>query len=269
MSESVVKSAARVLEVLEFFAARRAPASVSDVCAGLSYPQSSTSVLLKSLLTLGYLSYDQTNRRYVPTQRVALLGRWLQESSPKLQQMLSDLHSTTLETVRMAQVNGANVQYIEVLAASDSTARPGAGDVRPLASTAVGRVLLAQLPEQHALRIVRQANSAAEVAHRVDERELIDALAEVRRTGFAIMGGDGVDQITEIAILAPTSIGQAALAIEIAGPSERVRRNREAIMAALRSVAPAPAAESRPNNDSRVTSDNHSIVPPRLQAAAA
>lgn len=77
MSDTVVKSAARVLEVFEFFAGRKTPATVGEVCASLRYPQSSTSVLLKSLLTLGYLSYDGNTRRYAPSEKVARLGNWI------------------------------------------------------------------------------------------------------------------------------------------------------------------------------------------------
>ncbi len=84
MSDTVVKSAARVLEVFEFFAGRKAPATVGEVCASLGYPQSSTSVLLKSLLTLGYLSYDGTTRRYAPSVKVARLGSWITSSADGL-----------------------------------------------------------------------------------------------------------------------------------------------------------------------------------------
>ncbi|MSQ20016.1 MAG: hypothetical protein EXR39_10780 [Betaproteobacteria bacterium] len=79
MSENVVKSAARVLEVFEYFARRRTPATVGEVCNALGYPQSSTSVLLKSMFTLGYLSYDQGSRRYSPSVKVAMLGEWIPE----------------------------------------------------------------------------------------------------------------------------------------------------------------------------------------------
>jgi DNA-binding IclR family transcriptional regulator len=79
VSENVVKSAARVLEVFEYFAGRRTPATVGEVCNALGYPQSSTSVLLKSLFTLGYLSYDQGSRRYSPSVKVATLGEWIPE----------------------------------------------------------------------------------------------------------------------------------------------------------------------------------------------
>ena len=74
-----VKSAQRVLEVLEYFAATRDPATVAEVSRQLAFPQSSTSMLLSSLETLGYLTYDADDRTFRPTVRVMLLGSWIQD----------------------------------------------------------------------------------------------------------------------------------------------------------------------------------------------
>ena len=67
--ESVIKSARRALEVLEYLDEVRSDASVMEIARALNYPQSSTSVLLRSLTSTGYLSYDPQRRRYAPTLR--------------------------------------------------------------------------------------------------------------------------------------------------------------------------------------------------------
>jgi predicted transcriptional regulator len=59
-----VKSARRVLEILEFFAQGRREATVMEVADALAYPQSSTTALLSSLATLGYLRQDVARRTY-------------------------------------------------------------------------------------------------------------------------------------------------------------------------------------------------------------
>ena len=46
MTAATVKSAHRAMELLEFFAQGRRPASVKEISQTLGYPQSSTSVLL-------------------------------------------------------------------------------------------------------------------------------------------------------------------------------------------------------------------------------
>ena len=43
----------------------------------LGYPQSSTTVLLKSLIVLGYLNYDRKARTYVPSLKLASIGGWI------------------------------------------------------------------------------------------------------------------------------------------------------------------------------------------------
>jgi DNA-binding IclR family transcriptional regulator len=53
-----VKSAHRVLEVLEYFAQGSGKATVMQIANDLAYPQSSTSVLLASLAKLGYLRFE-------------------------------------------------------------------------------------------------------------------------------------------------------------------------------------------------------------------
>ena len=45
--------------MLEYFSHRHEPATVADIALQLSYPQSSTSVLLRTLVTLGYLEYEK------------------------------------------------------------------------------------------------------------------------------------------------------------------------------------------------------------------
>ena len=74
-----VKSAQRVLDLLEFFADERRPASVGVIAQSLGWPQSSTSVLLKGLAETGYFDHDGRTGLYAPNVRIALATAWLQE----------------------------------------------------------------------------------------------------------------------------------------------------------------------------------------------
>src|SRR5271166_1357806 len=73
-----IKSAERVLQVLEFFDGTHTKATVMEISRQLGYPQSSTSELLRCLVKMGYLNYDRYRRTYEPTARVPLLGAWVQ-----------------------------------------------------------------------------------------------------------------------------------------------------------------------------------------------
>ena len=72
-----VKSAGRVLEVLELLGNVRKPLSASEIGRLLEYPKSSTNVLLKYLTNLGYLPFDPDTMHYLPSLRVTSLGAWI------------------------------------------------------------------------------------------------------------------------------------------------------------------------------------------------
>ena len=77
---STVKSASRAIEILEFFMRARQPCAMSEIGLALGYPPSSTTVLLKTLVGLGYLNFDRRTRVYFPTPKVTSLGDWIPKS---------------------------------------------------------------------------------------------------------------------------------------------------------------------------------------------
>src|SRR6218665_3411554 len=72
----MVKSAVRVFELLEMFGAERRPLRVADIVERLGAPQSSVSMLLKSLVARGYMEFDAAKREYCPSIRISFLGDW-------------------------------------------------------------------------------------------------------------------------------------------------------------------------------------------------
>src|ERR1700728_1826638 len=118
MSESTIKSARRVFEIFEYFDRERRPLSLKDISKRLDYPASSGSVLLKSLVALGYLDYDQTSRTYFPTMRIAALGSWVHGSlfgEGDITKLMEHLHRVTDETIILGSRSGLFAQYIHVL----------------------------------------------------------------------------------------------------------------------------------------------------------
>src|SRR6185436_164156 len=64
-----VKSALRVLTILEYFAAARKPATLSQMSRQLELPKSSCLALLDTLLQSGYLCWLGKDGGYYPTRR--------------------------------------------------------------------------------------------------------------------------------------------------------------------------------------------------------
>lgn len=240
MSVAVVKSAGRVLEILELFSGARRPASVADIVRALELPQSSASMLLRSLVDLGYLEYLPDSRRFRPTLRVTLLGDWIGASlfQGPLTERLEALQRQTQETVLLGRRQGATLQYLHAVQPQRSVQlflRPGL--TRPMTRTALGRALLSHMPEAAARRIIRRNNADADQPeHRVDEHRLVDELRDIRKTGLA--ESDAYANTPEahiFAALLPVENDAEPLAVGVGGPAGRVMARRVEIVDTLRS----------------------------------
>lgn len=185
-----IKSAERVLQVLEYFSTRQQPeATVMDIAKAHGLPQSSTSELLKCLTALGYLAHDPFRRTYVPTARVALLGAGaaplLLQGGP-LMEMLADLNEQTGEFVVLGMLVGLAVRYVHVLPSSRlvTTVVPESSSL-PL-HTAMGRALLSTLPDEAIRKFVHRLNSQVSEKWRVTPSAVLAETAEMRGLGYSV-----------------------------------------------------------------------------------
>lgn len=185
----VVKSAARVMRILEFFDRRRGAANLHTVAIALGYPASSTGALLRSLVATGYLHYDRNVRTYTPTLRVTLLGAdWvaprLMGNGP-LQHLMTTLAERSGGTVALAARNGDHADFIHVVGPPREGMEVGGG--RALISNCIGHALLAALPAKEVRGLLCRLNAAAlDVgAPTLRAADLLEQLTQLRRTGYA------------------------------------------------------------------------------------
>ncbi len=239
--EGTIKSARRVLEIFEFFAETHAPATVKELSEQLGYPQSSTSQLLKSLLTLGYLRYEADTRSYRPTLRVMLLGSWVHDEifgHGSVISLLEGLRQEFGHSVLVGMQQGIHVRYVVTLC-SDNTGLPpfATGILRPICRAAVGKVLLAHKRNSEIALIARRANAQEiDPARRVAVPELLADIEVCRQQGWAESHGSVVSGRNVVAMGLPQIPGQPELAIGLGGPQEVMRQQRERIVARLREI---------------------------------
>jgi DNA-binding IclR family transcriptional regulator len=243
--DGVIKSARRVLEVFEFCAERRRPISAGELVEVLHYPQSSASALLKSLVKLRYLDYDRNARTYIPTMRVALLGGWVHDqlfSEASLSKVVDRLHKSSGQTVMLGMRNESYVRYIYVVQGRDTTVQwyRKPGSLRPLARSALGRVLLSRETDENVLLLLRRINAEeSDARYRIHSSDLLRELARIRKDGFAYTEGAVTPSAGVIAIELPTPASQPPMAIGIGAAINVLRDNRERYLEMLRAaVAP-------------------------------
>lgn len=228
----VVKSAKRVMEIFEYFAERRTRSNINDVCTTLGYPQSSTSMLLHSLVHLGYLSYDSQARTFHPTLRIASVGRWLldeatEEVSPL--RIMEEVARLTGHTIVLGVQNDLHVLYIQVLQASNALRfymKPGS--LRPICTTAVGRALLSLKSDSEIRSIIRRVNSErADDTPMVDTKEVLAAVAKVRSDGYALTRGTATPGAGVIAKVLSPLPDQPPMAIGIGMPEADLKLEKQ------------------------------------------
>ncbi len=223
-----IKSAERVLQLLEYFNERRTEATVMDISRALALPQSSTSELLKCVTALGYLAYDPHRRSFRPTARVALLGAWVQPSlfrTGRLFSLMDELSAVTGEYVSAGMLVGSDVRHVHVVQPKKDTRLvcPERTDLTP--HTAMGRILLAHLPTDAVRKFLHRHNAESEPRWRVAPSEYVNELAIDRERGYSLAfntvwpnGG------MVCAALPPTEDGQR-LGVGIGGAAETIRQN--------------------------------------------
>lgn len=236
--ERVVKSAGRVLQILELFDILKREALVTEVSELLDLPQSSTSVLLRSLLVMGYLTYNPLTRAFAPTTRVALLGSWINGpllSDGPLMRLLHRVNVRTGQAVVLAVRNKNWAQYIHVVQAiSPVRLFVVKGTRRPLACSATGLTLLADCADSEIKRIGTRFNSeAGQGVARVCIGTLLERVQAVRTNGFA----DNYDTVTPgagaIAVRLPRLASEEQFSIGIAGPTDMLRANKDQFVVVL------------------------------------
>ncbi len=238
-SGAVVKSAGRVLEVLSIFDDVQREMRVGEISERLGFPQSSTSVLLKSLAKLGYLDFDVSNRTYSVTARVALLGAWIANGtivSGAVSRMMEELSSETGHTITLASRNGIFTQYIHVVQATNALRlHTPVGTRRLLVWSASGFALLRDTPEAEIRALVRRTASE-QSRQKLNADEVVKNVRRFRAEGYffsreLVTPGGG-----HIAMRLPTcSIGREhCLALGVSGWIEEIMRGEAKIVKLMR-----------------------------------
>ncbi|RCW67516.1 IclR family transcriptional regulator [Pseudorhodoferax soli] len=238
---STIKSARRVLEVLELFAERRGPATVSAVAEALDYPLSSTSVLLRSLERLGYLQQDTATREFRPTLRVMLLGTWMHDDLFGQGSLLSSMNTLRLRTGQTVMVGlrqGVHVRFILSLPSLRANGlKFPVGVMRPVCQSSVGKMLLTRETDRDVQRIARAANAQAEPEQRVDVAALLDEVRRSRLQGWAETRDYPRTGFATLAVLLPDLPGQAPMAVTLGMRLETLQARADTLRQALQESA--------------------------------
>lgn len=240
-SDDVVKSAGRVFAVLELFDEARTPLTATEVVRRLDFPQSSTVALLKSMVILGYLTYDQFDRRYLPTMRVAMVGRWLLDAvgpDGRLLHLIRSISNDTSETVALSTQTDLAMQFLHVERGTRPlTLTVNAGDRTALLTTIIGIVALSGRPDQTIVHYVERANrQIRDRTQHADLETVMTQVTEVRRNGFGMGESEYSSGIGALAWLLPPLPGDRRIVLSVAGAAASIREERDHIISSVQAA---------------------------------
>ena len=242
-----VKSADRGLKLFELFASKQEPLSVSQIATSMDIPQSSASMLVQSMVDLGYLERNVEDRTYYPTFRIALLGTWIRrrhKRTGRLPRFVAELAKETGETVVLATKNGISAQYVMVQLGPDPLRlHVESGVKRPLVCCAPGWALLSFLPDREINKIIRKTRAETDNDYwRQTAEQAAGQIKLAQKNGWVMSDGQTTPGASSVAILLPAAAARIPVAISVGGPSERIHSNKDHILECLREVS------SRVNN---------------------
>jgi DNA-binding IclR family transcriptional regulator len=181
--------AARVLDVLGAFTDTTPALTLTAISARTGLPLTTTHRIVGELATWGALERAESGEyriglRLWEVGALAPRGLGLRE---RAMPFLEDLHEVTRHNVALAVLDGAEVVYVERLAAHAAVSiRSRAGSRLPATATGVGLALLAHADPEHVDRVLSAPVRRFTERTVTDPAELRRMIGEVRRTGVAI-----------------------------------------------------------------------------------
>ncbi len=227
----------RTLDILELYAGIPDGLPLGETAKRLSLPKSATHRLLTHLVERGYLEQDPVSQQYRMTLHLLVIAfGYLTRTglNDVCQPELNRLAEMSSELVRIAVVDNETLTWV----AESQGARAGLrydgnfGNRPCLWATANGKSWLATMPNEDAVRIVRDQGFGSGLELGPEAIRSIPALVEdlelARERGYAIACEEAEPGMAGVAVAIPGTRANTPPVgtLSIAGPTVRVTRER-------------------------------------------
>ncbi|WP_417686753.1 IclR family transcriptional regulator [Roseibium sp.] len=180
----------KALDVLDRVAEKERPVRFAELLSESDHPKATLYRLLQTLVSQGMLSYRPEDQTYSLGMRLMRLAHkaWQRSSlAPIARPFVDELSRTVGETIHLAQLDGAQVLYVDKRnAVSPVEMYSQAGKVGPSYCTGVGKAMLAFLPEPQLTHAIEQQSFYGYTEHTLTtEEDLRVELEIIRDSGIA------------------------------------------------------------------------------------
>jgi len=222
------KSAARALDVLEYFGTQARPVRAGEIARVFALSPSTTDQLLKTLVDCAYLTFNPRTKLYFPSVRLLGFAGMLSNyyDGERLSRLLTELRDEIGEEVWLLTLCDTRIQIVKGSGGDEYTGQKYAIDSIP------GSVLLAQCSDADIWQIINRAIRYRKCAPERAETLIRSSLA-ARNAGYA----DGDSLMRDwwnLTVPVPHRSGDVPIALSVAGDVDRVRTNATELLKIMR-----------------------------------
>lgn len=236
-----VKSAERVLDILEFLSCYPNGLTGKEISQKMSWAGSSTFELLKTLTERGYLIVDD-NRRYRLSVKIVDLGmnvmpmtRIGRVASPYIKRAMEILEETVFVAVRI----GGEIAYVGKAESTQTLAtRATIGSRKPLYCTGLGKALLAFMDAELRKPLLEHMSFVRFTDHTITSAAGLETqLEQFRKQGYAVDDSEIEEELYCLAFPIRDKKSKTIAAISVAGPKNRMLRKESHCVEVMKKTA--------------------------------
>jgi IclR family pca regulon transcriptional regulator len=216
------------LAILNCFSAQKPVLGIAKLADELNMSRSTTHRYASTLVALGYLEQDHA-RRYRLAPRVADMGMSVLDSMAlrgKAREPLRELRERTGRTASLAVLDGTQIRYVDRRRGWRRGQHAvdldlGAGASLPAQSTAMGKVLLAYLPDREREQLIGELELTKRGPKSITSKKALRTeLQQVREAGIAFGDEELAPGVRTIAAPVHSPDGDVIAAVGIPVPAD-------------------------------------------------
>ncbi|MCC6616641.1 MAG: IclR family transcriptional regulator [Anaerolineae bacterium] len=223
----------RSFALLETMATADTSLGITELAAANNLPLSTSHRLLKTLQELGYVEQDPDTHKYTLGVRfLNLRGAVIRQINLAAIAMpiMKALMQRVNETVHLAVMSEGEIVYIERVEGLQTQGMyTRIGKRAPAHSTALGKVMLAYMPEEVRQEVVTKRGLPRFSPTTITTAEELEREVErIRARGYATDNGETGERVRCLAAALRDFTGQTVAALSISAPEERMPAKRDA-----------------------------------------
>jgi DNA-binding IclR family transcriptional regulator len=222
---------------LIWLVAHRPSVRMTEAARHLGVASSTAHRLLAMLEFRGLVAQNPVSRSYEPgpaLESIAFSALRRIEVRERARPVLEQLNAESAETVHLGRLEGSLVHFIDSIE-SPQAVRVGSrlGRSMPAHCTSTGKAMLALLTDEQLMGLYPAEQLELTTPHSIGTRsELLRALADVRRRGYARSREESEDGVASVALALGPDISPL-MAVNISAPITRMSARTERNLARL------------------------------------